>query len=63
MTRQHIDESYAYIKERLELPEYHPLEPLFIQSMSNVFDELEKIRKDRDYWKFSFHKQVEVSRK
>jgi hypothetical protein len=63
MTRQFITESYQYIQERLDLPEYHILEPLFMQSMSNVFDELEKIRKERDYWKLSFEKQVEASRR
>lgn len=63
MTRKFITECYQHIQDKLELPEHHPLEPLFMQSMSNIFDELDKARKERDYWKLSFQKQVEASRR
>jgi len=63
MNRSFISECYSHIKEKLKLQEYNALEPLFMQSMSNVFDELDKIKKERDYWKKSFFKQVEASRR
>mgnify|MGYP006971774558 FL=1 len=62
MTREYISESYSHIKDRLQLKEFDVLEPLFIQSMSYLYDELEKVQKDRDYWKLSFNKQVEAQR-
>lgn len=63
MTREYISDSYDFIKDKLSLKDFDPLEPLFMQSMSYLFDELDKERKNSAYWKKSFHKQIEVTQK
>ena len=62
MTREYISDSYKMIDEKLKLGKYHPFEPLFMQSMCYLYDELERVQKDRDYWKLSFNKQVGAQR-
>ena len=46
MTREYINDSYAHIKEKLELKDFDALEPLFMQSMHYLYDELERVEKD-----------------
>lgn len=43
ITRKYIDESYEYIKSSLDLEEFNSLEPIYIQSLSFVFDYVEEL--------------------
>ena len=62
MTRNYISESYSHIKTKLGLKDYDPLQPLFMHSMSYLYDELDKANKQVAYWKLSFKKQCEATK-